>query len=101
MRFLICGLGSIGRRHLNNLLSLGQDDIVLFRTGKGTLAEDESTSFPVEHDLAEALDRWMPDAVLVTNPTALHLDVAIPAAQAGCTCSWRRRSRIGGRGWPS
>ena len=25
-----------------------------------------------------------PDAVIVTNPTALHIDVAIPAAEAGC-----------------
>ncbi len=25
-----------------------------------------------------------PDAVVVANPTALHLDVAIPCARAGC-----------------
>ena len=30
MRFLICGLGSAGRRHLRNLVALGQKDIVLF-----------------------------------------------------------------------
>jgi len=34
--------------------------------------------------LAEALSRHKPDAVIVSNPTALHLDVAIPAAEAGC-----------------
>ena len=26
-----------------------------------------------------------PDAVIISNPTALHLDIAIPAAEAGCS----------------
>jgi predicted dehydrogenase len=84
MRFLICGLGSIGRRHLRNLRELGQDDIVLLRTGKSTLPADELNGFPEERELTQALERWRPDAVLVTNPTALHMQVAIPAAEAGC-----------------
>jgi predicted dehydrogenase len=80
---LICGLGSIGRRHLRNLVQLGERDIVLFRTGHSTLPDDELSGYPVETDLAAALAR-RPDAVIVSNPTALHLDVAIPAASAGC-----------------
>jgi len=83
MKFLIAGLGSIGRRHLRNLLALGQRDIVLYRTGRSTLPDDELAGFPVETDLATALARHRPDAVIVANPTALHLDVAIPAARAG------------------
>jgi predicted dehydrogenase len=31
-----------------------------------------------------ALQKHKPDAVIVANPTAMHLDVAIPAAEAGC-----------------
>lgn len=84
MRFLICGLGSIGRRHLRNLRSLGQDDIVLLRTRTSTLPDEELEGLPVESDLQRALEVWHPDAVIVSNPTAAHLDVAIPAAQAGC-----------------
>ncbi len=83
MKFLIAGLGSIGRRHLRNLLALGQRDIVLYRTGRSTLPDDELAGFPVETDLAAALARHRPDAVIVANPTALHLEVAIPAARAG------------------
>ena len=83
-RILISGLGSIGRRHLKNLVQLGQEDIVLHRSGRSTLPADELAQFESESDLARALERWQPDAVLVTNPTALHLEVAIPAAQAGC-----------------
>ena len=84
MRTLICGLGSIGRRHLRNLRALGQDDIVLLRSGKSTLPEEELAGLPQEHDLAQALAQWKPEAVIVSNPTSLHLDVAIPAAEAGC-----------------
>lgn len=83
MKFLIAGFGSIGRRHLRNLLALGQDDIVLYRSHRSTLEDDEIARFPVETDLQKALAH-KPDGVIISNPTALHLDVAIPAARAGC-----------------
>jgi predicted dehydrogenase len=83
MKFMIAGLGSIGRRHLNNLVALGENDILLYRTYLGTLPDDELAGFPVETDLKAALAHH-PDAVVVSNPTALHLEVAIPAAEAGC-----------------
>jgi predicted dehydrogenase len=84
MKILIAGLGSIGRRHFRNLVALGQKDIVLYRTHKATLADDELAGYPVETDLAAVLAKHRFDAVIVANPTALHLDVAIPAAEAGC-----------------
>jgi predicted dehydrogenase len=84
MKFLIAGLGSIGRRHLRNLRSLGENDIVLLRSHKGTLPDDELTGFPIETDMQAALKKHRPDAVIVANPTSIHLDVAIPAAEAGC-----------------
>jgi predicted dehydrogenase len=83
-RFLIAGLGSVGRRHLRNLQALGESDIILLRSGKATLPEEQLAGLPVERDIAAALQRWNPDAVIVSNPTALHLDVAIPASRAGC-----------------
>jgi len=84
MKTLIAGLGSIGRRHMRNLIALGEKDIILFRTRKATLPDDELAAYPVETNLEEALAKHKPDAVIVANPTALHLDVAIPAAEAGC-----------------
>ena len=84
MKFLIAGLGSIGRRHFRNLISLGEKDIILLRTRKATLPDDELTGFPVETDIQEALRKYKPDAVIVSNPTSMHLDIAIPAAEAGC-----------------
>ncbi len=84
MKFLVAGLGSIGRRHFRNLIALGEKDIVLLRTRKATLPDDELAGYPVETDIHEALEKHKPDAVIVANPTALHLDVAIPAAEADC-----------------
>jgi predicted dehydrogenase len=83
MKFLIAGLGSIGRRHLRNLVALGEDDILLYRTHQATLPEDDLAGFPIETDLRLALAH-NPEAVIISNPTALHLDVAIPAAKCGC-----------------
>ncbi len=83
MKFLIAGLGSIGRRHLNMLRELGQDDIVLYRTHQSTLDDEELAGIPVKTDLRDALDLGV-SAVVISNPTSLHMDVAIPAAEAGC-----------------
>ena len=83
MKYLIAGLGSIGRRHFRNLIALGERDILLYRTRHSTLPDDELAGFPVVTDLDSALS-CQPQAVIVANPTALHLEVAIPAARAGC-----------------
>jgi len=83
MKLLIAGLGSIGRRHLRNLVALGERDILLYRTHHSTLPDEELAEFPVETDLEKALAQ-KPDAVIVANPTACHLDVALSAARTGC-----------------
>jgi predicted dehydrogenase len=83
MRYLIAGFGSIGRRHFRNILSLGERDILVYHTHQSTLPDNELSGFPVESDLRAALS-YEPESVIISNPTALHLDVAIPAAQCGC-----------------
>jgi len=57
---------------------------VLLRSHRATLSDDELVGYPVETDIHEALKKNKPDAVIVANPTALHLDIAIPAAEVGC-----------------
>jgi len=82
MKFLIAGLGSIGRRHLRNLRALGQENIILYRTHQATLPDAELGDLPTFTELSLALDE-KPDGVIVANPTALHLEVANAAAKAG------------------
>jgi predicted dehydrogenase len=83
MKIMIAGLGSIGRRHMRNLLAAGERDLLLYRTGLGTLPDEELGEFPIETDLQAALAHH-PQAVIVSNPTSRHLEVAIPCAKAGC-----------------
>lgn len=83
MKFLIAGFGSIGRRHFRNLRALGEGDILFYRSGSSQLPDEEIEGFDVERTIEAALGH-NPDAVIVCNPTALHLSVAIPAAKAGC-----------------
>jgi predicted dehydrogenase len=83
MKILIVGLGSVGRRHLRNMVALGQTDLVLLRSGKSTLPEAELHGYPVVTDIDAAL-RLHPQAAVIATPSALHLQSAIPLAQAGC-----------------
>ena len=83
MKFLIAGLGSIGRRHLRNLKALGVEDIIFLRSHRSTLPDEELAGYLVETEIFAALAH-QPQAVIISNPTALHLDIAIPVAKAGC-----------------
>ncbi|PIP73767.1 MAG: hypothetical protein COW88_00855 [Candidatus Lloydbacteria bacterium CG22_combo_CG10-13_8_21_14_all_47_15] len=91
MKFLICGLGSIGKRMAENLEQLGYQcgEIGFYRTRKGTpnfgddFIKSHRAKHPIFHDIASAL-RQKPEVVFVMNPTSLHIPTAIAAAEAGC-----------------
>lgn len=97
MKFLICGLGSIGQRHIRMIRRVLGDgaEIAAYRTRKLDIVisdklEASFGSKPEDHygircfyDFDEAL-AWKPDAVFVTNPISMHVDTATRAAKAGC-----------------
>lgn len=85
MKFLVCGTGSIGLRHLKNLKYLGQNDIIVYSTGKSLMlgVKEEIKDFKVYDNLKKALEE-KPDVCMITNPTSMHIDVALKAAKAGC-----------------
>jgi len=80
---LIAGLGSIGRRHLGNLRALGCTNFVFYRTYQSTMADPETGDCPSTSNLQEALLR-RPKIAVISNPTSLHVEVALAAAEAGC-----------------
>lgn len=80
---LIAGLGSIGRRHFNNLRALGCTNFVFYRTYQSTMADPETGAWPSTSNLQEALSH-RPLLAIVSNPSAKHLEVAHAAAEAGC-----------------
>lgn len=78
-KILISGLGSIGRRHLANLESLGYTDIAYHRSGKSTI-EAELPNYPSFNDLDRALNEFNPTVVFVCGPSHMHMEVALKSA---------------------
>jgi predicted dehydrogenase len=83
-RFLVIGCGSIGKRHIGNLIALNERDILAFDVMPDRRREVQSL-FGVSV-LDNLVDAWKagPDVVVVTAPTSLHLSAAIEAAQRRC-----------------
>lgn len=97
MRILVAGLGAIGQRHARNLRALlGRDlELLAFRRRRlrhvvtGTLQRDDSRDVEreLEAEVFTELDAALaarPDAVFVCTPSSQHLEIAQPAAEAGC-----------------
>ena len=96
-RCLFVGLGGIGQRHLRNLRALLGDSVEVVahrvRRERQTLDDtlqvvpgvDLEKKYGVEvcADLEDALAR-KPDIAFVTNPSSLHVPVALRAARQGC-----------------
>lgn len=81
--FLVIGGGSIGKRHMRNLLSLGQKVIALDTREDRCTEAREKLGIAAYSDPAEAWAR-KPAAVFVTTPTSHHLAPALEAAERGC-----------------
>ena len=69
MKFGIIGYGSIGQRHVNNLITLGQKDIVLLRK----IGSSNRHNFVEFTEVQVFLDS-QPDVVIIANPTSLHAE---------------------------
>lgn len=81
MTFLICGLGSIGRRHLRILKGLGEHKFIALRSGKSEIKSPDNTYTEIS-DIKE-ISGFKIDGALITNPTSLHITTAIEIAKSG------------------
>jgi len=83
-RFLVVGCGSIGKRHIQNLLALDAGDILAFDI-RADRRDDAVREFGIERVKSlEAAWRADPDVVFITVPTALHIEIALEAAFRRC-----------------
>ncbi|MCJ7766964.1 Gfo/Idh/MocA family oxidoreductase [Candidatus Bathyarchaeota archaeon] len=84
LRFLVIGCGSIGKRHIKNLLALGAKNLLVYDTRQDRLAEARSE---LNVDTVDNLDHaWEkePEVVLITTPTSSHVSLALQAAHRNC-----------------
>jgi predicted dehydrogenase len=80
MKILLVGLGSIGRRHLSHLQTIDGVVTAALRTKKGEISDkSEITEF---YNLKDALN-FEPDGVIISNPTSLHVETALPFLKKG------------------
>lgn len=83
MKVLLVGCGSIGKRHLRNLKTLGVSDLHAFDPRPDRVTEAvEQTGAHGWGSLSESLNT-KPDLTLITTPNSLHLEAALEAARAG------------------
>ena len=80
MNFLVIGGGSIGKRHLNNLLSLSQKAEVVEPVESKAVEIEKKFKVKVYLKLNEALKHTY-DAAIICNPNIYHLSTAIKIAQ--------------------
>lgn len=81
-RYLIVGMGSIGRRHLECLRTLKPDaEITVWRQHHRDEAVPEGAS-RVVFSLNDALNT-RPHCAIVANPASMHIDTGLALAEAG------------------
>lgn len=85
MKFLVIGLGSIGKRHIKNLISLGikKENITGFDPRRDRVDEVKKIglSFFIE-DLKKIKKKYF-DGAFICSPTSLHIKQAVILAEKG------------------
>lgn len=81
MKVLLVGCGSIGRRHLRNLIALNQvKKIFVYSKAKSCLNELEDKNKVL---FVESLDNLQADLAIIANETYKHIDTALILAKKG------------------
>ncbi len=82
MRILVVGTGSIGRRHISNLSSLGVEVSAFSYRAANAVPIEPEAGVQIHTDLERAFEEDF-TAVVIANRTDLHMDVALRAARGG------------------
>lgn len=85
MKYLVAGLGSIGRRHLKNIRKIDPDATVTVwhtHSKPGRTAAPDQTVDNVVYSVDDAI-RSGPDVAFVTGPAPFHIPIAKALAEEG------------------
>jgi len=82
--FLVVGCGSIGQRHIGNLIGLNERKILAFDV-RADRRDEVKVKFGVK-SLKSLQSAWelRPDVALIAAPTSIHVPLALEAAERGC-----------------
>ena len=87
MRFLVIGLGSMGKRRVRNLRALGVDHIAGYDPREDRRAEaSDNYGIPIFDDLYAAIKAYSPEVFVISTPPDLHMHYAFLAYERGISC---------------
>ncbi len=87
MKFLVIGLGSMGKRRVRNLKALGIEHVAGFDPRLDRRQESaEKYGIPVFEDLGAAMHAFEPQAFVISTPPDLHMHYAYYAYERGISC---------------
>jgi len=87
MKFLVIGLGSMGKRRVRNLIALGnKNNIAGFDTRKDRLQEALKYDITLFDDFEEAIKEYKPDVFIISTPPNFHMHYAYIAYEKTISC---------------
>jgi len=87
MKYLVIGLGSMGKRRVRNLQALGVKDIAGFDTRSDRRQEaNEKYGIPVFDNIEDAMNLFRPQAFMISTPPDLHMTYAYLGYDHGISC---------------
>ena len=87
MKFLVIGLGSMGKRRVRNLKALGIEHVAGFDTNSDRRTESqEKYGIPVFDSLDKAMSMFSPEVFVISTPPDLHMSYAYFAFEHGISC---------------
>lgn len=87
MKFLIVGLGSMGKRRVRNLIALGHNDIAGFDMREDRCLEtNEKYSIITFSNIDSALKNFRPDALVISTSPEQHMKYARMGFELGLSC---------------
>ena len=87
MKFLVIGLGSMGKRRIRNLMSLGHMNIAGFDLREDRRMEVvEKYNIKLFADIDSAIEEFGPDVFIISTSPAFHMEYAGMGFEHGLAC---------------
>lgn len=84
MKIIVVGAGSIGSRHIRNLIKLGYKNMSIVDKNANLLKHYSTNQFRCYKNYLEALRKERPEVAFICTPTALHLEHTKLALEFNC-----------------